>query len=144
MPNPAVQLIAGGTIYPSRFITPDTSDDHEAIQATANAIIIGVSGQGTNYPPIDEIITDPQPHATIGQHVEVISDGDICILEAGSAITMANPRLKADSVGRAVPIETTGTTIQNYGAIALEAASAAGEKIRVLVTTCRETRPALA
>jgi hypothetical protein len=51
--------------------------------------------------------------------------------------------LGADANGRAVAIATTGTTIQNYGAVALQASTAAGQKVLCLVLPLQKVRPAL-
>jgi hypothetical protein len=67
--------------------------------------------------------------------------GSMCYVEAGATVT-AGQYLKSDSQGRAVPVATSGTTVQNYGAIALQGGSS-GEKIRVLVIIGK-VRPALA
>jgi hypothetical protein len=49
--------------------------------------------------------------------------------------------LKSDADGKGVPIATTGTTIQQYGAMALESGKS-GEKIRVFIMLGSE-RPAI-
>jgi hypothetical protein len=143
MPTSAIQVKAGGTIYPCRFITNNTTSDSTVDQAGANELIYGVSGDGTNYPPLDEVLTGPQAHATVGQMVEVQSETDVVLIEAGGVITMAAPQLKSDADGKAVAIATTGTTNQFVGAIALEAAATAGEKIRCIITRY-VVRPAVA
>lgn len=140
MANTPPNLIAGGSIHPSRFVTIDTGHNDTCAVATANAKIIGITMEGTNYPPLSDLSLDGHA-ADEGDYVKLYGLGDVCLLEAGDVIT-AGDRLKSDSTGRGVPIATTGTTIQHIGAIALEAAAAAGAMIRVLIVMYSE-RPAL-
>jgi len=133
-------LVARGNILPSRFVQLDGSSECGCIQAGANSDIIGVAQAGTNLPQVTGLI-NAQYAAVSGQQVMVAGLGSICLVEAGDEITPGQ-YLKSDSVGRAVPIDTTATTVENYGAIALQAASGAGEKIRVQVLIGK-VRPAL-
>jgi hypothetical protein len=142
MPNTPPLLVAGGDIYPSRFVTMSTSEDNTGIQSTANSEIIGISQVGTNYPPLSNIITPPTVAAEDGQPFRLFGDGEQCLVEAGGVITNGE-LLKADGDGKAVEIATTGTTIQNYGAVALQSASADGVMILVQVHALKKTRPAL-
>ena len=141
MPNTPVHLKAGGDIYPCRFVMLDTSADHTGLQATANGVIIGVAQEGSNYPPLNDLVTTHKA-ATSGEYFRLYGDGDQCLVEAGEAFDRGT-RLKADANGKAVAILTTGTTRQNIGAVALASAAAAGEKIPVQVLCLRDTRPAL-
>lgn len=142
MPNTPPHLMANGNIRPSRFVKLDTSADKKVVEGTANAQIIGVSMEGTNYPPLNDLSITAYA-AEAGQYMQMYGDGDVCLLEAGDAITMGD-RLKSDSAGRGVAIATSGTTIQQIGAVALQTAAAAGELILVQVATLRSERPALA
>lgn len=139
MPNIVPQLVAGGDIYPCRFVKLSTSDDFTVLQADANAEIIGVSQEGSRTPPLSDLVTDTKAAAS-GQSLKIFTDGDVCLLEAGGTITRGD-LLKADANGKAVTVATTGTTIQNYGAIALQS-GASGEKILVQVRFGK-VRPAL-
>jgi hypothetical protein len=141
MPNTPPNLVAGGNIYPCRFVKLSTSYDMTALQAGANESVIGVSQEGTNYPPLSDLTVSAYAAAD-GQNMRMYGEGDICMIEAGDVITRGG-KLKADSVGRGVPILTTGTTRQNIGAIALQSAAAAGEKILCQVRF-EIDRPALA
>ena len=141
MPNTPPNLMANGAIRPSRFVQLDTSADKKVIEGTANCKLIGVAHEGTNYPPLSDLSITAYA-AEAGEYLKMYGDGDVCLLEAGDAITMGD-RLKSDSAGRGVAIATTGTTIQQFGAVALQTASAAGEKILVQVTSYRSERPAL-
>jgi hypothetical protein len=145
MPNTHAALMANGNIYPFRFLKMDTtaSTNFKVLQATANSKIRGISQVGTNYPPIvDPAITVSGYAATAGQPVQIHGPGDVCLVEAGAPIAV-DDYLKSDNDGKAVPIATAGTTLQRYGARALEAAAAAGEKIHVQVEFGSE-RPAVA
>jgi len=139
MPNTPPLLMANGDIYPCRFVKLDTSGDHYGIQATANSQIIGVSMEGSNYPPLSDIVTTVYA-AQQGDYYKLYGDGEQCLVEAGTSIAMGD-RLKSDANGRAVPIATTGTTNQNMGGVALAAASALGEKIPIQVLVLRSIRP---
>lgn len=142
MPNTPMNLMANGDIYPSRFVKPDVSADFKCLQATANSDIIAVSQVGSNYPPLSDLVTDAKA-AEADQWIQLFGDGDTCLVEAGDAITRG-AKLKSDAVGRAVSIAAAGTTLQNYGAVALQSATAAGELILVQVTAMRSERPAIA
>lgn len=132
-------LIAGGDIRPFRFVKMDGTDAHEGKEADANERVVGICGGGTNYPPLSDIVVTPL-HASEGQHVRLYGNGEQTLLELGDTVTPFQ-RLKSDADGKGVPIATTGTTIQHFGAIALEGGSA-GERIEVQVQIGSE-RPAL-
>lgn len=130
---------ASGNISPSRFVT--LSGENTVAQAGDNSEIIGVAQEGSNKAPLQDYVSTVYAAET-GQQLEVYSTGELCLVEAGAAIT-AGQLLKSDSQGRAVPVATTGTVIQNYGAVALQSATAAGQKILCLVTPLQKVRPAL-
>ncbi|HUT90250.1 MAG TPA: hypothetical protein VMY37_12180 [Thermoguttaceae bacterium] len=135
-------FVAGGTIPPSRFVIGDTDNDNRVLVATANAEqVVGVSQTGTNKVPLSDLVTTSYA-AVEGEPLKVYGQGDFCLIEAGAATTRFG-LLKADSVGRAVNVATTGATQQHYGAIGLEAAGAAGQMIRCQVLIGHEY-PALA
>jgi hypothetical protein len=137
-------LVANGDIRPFRFVKQDDSGTPESFmakEADANEVVIGISGEGTNYPPLDDLnITALAARA--GQQFKLNGNGEICLLQAGAPIA-AGKRLKSDADGKGVEVATTGTTIQNYGAVALESATAADQIIRVQVQI-GNVRPALA
>jgi hypothetical protein len=130
---------AGGNILPSRFVKLTSAA--MVTQAGDNEEIIGVAFEGTQKAPLRDYVSTPYA-AEPGQSVAVYSTGEVCLVEAGTTISAGN-LLKSDSQGRAIPIATSGTVIQNYGAVALDAATAAGEKVRVLVLPFGKVRPAL-
>jgi hypothetical protein len=139
MPRPQPQMTASGNINPCRFVK--ISGSNTVAECDANEMAIGISGDGTNFPPItDTGITVSGYHASAGQTVDIKGDGDICLLEVGEVVA-AGARLKSDADGKGVAIATSGTTVQQFGAVALQASAAAGEKILVQVTTYRSERP---
>ncbi len=124
--------VAGGTIRPSRFVIGDSSNDNRVTESGANGEqLLGVSQPGTNRVPLSDLVSTSNA-AVDGEPLKVYGPGDFCLIEAGDAITRFR-KLKADSVGRAVVVATSGTTQQFYGAIALEDAAASGELIRCFV-----------
>lgn len=136
--------VAGGNIYPSRFVKASTAADFRVLQATANDRIAGISGIGTNYPPIvDPAITVNGYHAVAGQNCRVHGENDECLLELGSGGVTRGGLLKSDADGKGVAVATSGTTKQFPGARALESGSE-GDKIRVEVLVDRNEYPALA
>lgn len=131
---------AGDNILPSRFVELNNSGSNYAGPCGTNGQIIGVAQEGTRSFPYQG---EPAAFAAEdGETFQCYSVGEVCLVEAGAAIS-AGDLLKSDGDSRAVPIATTGTTIQNYGAVALEAATAAGQKIRCLVLPLGKVRPAL-
>lgn len=126
-------FVAGGTIRAGRFVK--ITDDFTASESDANELSIGISSfMSTAF--------DDANAALVGQGVTVRGLGDQANIVAGGVIA-AGDLLKSDADGRAVPIAAAGTTVQNYGAIAMQAAAAAGEVIKVQVLIGKH-RPALA
>lgn len=130
MPNTPVHLIAGGDIRPFRFVKMDGTDAHEGKEADANERVIGICGGSTNQPPLSDLVLTAL-HAIEGQQIRLYGEGDQTILELGDTVTPFQ-RLKSDADGKGVPIATSGTTIQHFGAVALEGGSA-GDRIEVQV-----------
>ncbi len=131
---------AGDNTPASRFVSLVSGGTNLAAVSWANAEIIGVSQEGTRSFPQQGVAADYA--AADGETFACYSVGEVCLVEAGAAIDPGT-LLKSDADGRAVPIATTGTTIQNYGAVALEQATAAGQAIRCLVVPFGKVRPAL-
>lgn len=140
MPNTSPTLVAGGTIRPSRFVKLSAAADHQGLEADANERVIGISGEGGKFPPLDDLVTT-NVHAAAGDPIRLYGDGDICLLELGSGGATRGGRLISDNDGKGVAMATSGTTIQHFGATALESGSN-GDKIRVQVLIGSE-RPAL-
>lgn len=101
----ALTIAATGAVTANRFVTP------AGVQAGADANAIGVS----------------RVTAAIGEQMTVDVQGT-AIVEAGAAITKG-VTLKADASGRGIAWVTSGAKV----AIALEAATAAGQFIEVLL-----------
>lgn len=141
MANTPPHFMANGNIVPSRFVMGDVTAPNKALQAGANDIIMGVSFEGSNYPPLSDLAIVVLA-ASQGQYFRMYGEGDICLIESGSVLT-AFDRVKADAVGRAVPIAAAGTIIQQIGGVVLDDAAAAGELVRIAVAPNRSERPAL-
>lgn len=132
-------LTARGNVLPSRFVKLDGSTECGVLQAGDNAEIIGIAQAGTNLPQVTGMITATYA-AVAGQQVMVAGLGSVCLLEVGAQV-QPGQLLKSNLFGQGVPITPTATTIQNYGAIALQGGHA-GEKVRVQVLIGK-VRPAL-
>jgi hypothetical protein len=131
MPNTPPNLIARGNISASRFVKLDTATNFGVVQATANSKNIGVIYEGTNQAPLSDIVTTDYA-AKSGQEIRLYGDGDVCSVIAGAAVT-AGDLVKSDANGYAVTTAVTGTTVQWVSGIALEAATAAGQELRIQV-----------
>lgn len=130
MPNTPMRIMANGNVRPSRFVQYDTTAPHKGIEGTANAKLIGVAMEGSNYPPLSDLgITVYAAQA--GEYMKLYGDGDECLLECGDTVTTGD-YLKSDATGRGVPILLVGTVLQRIGAIAQED-GAVGHLIRVSV-----------
>lgn len=142
MPTNGPQLVANGNISPCRFVKIDTTAgaDNYGVQAGANDITIGISGQGSDQAPLSDLVSTVY-HAQAGELIRLHPNTDVCLLEIGAAVTQGQ-RLKSDSSGRGVPGATSGATLQQYGAVALESSSNVGAKIRVQVEQYSEVSPA--
>lgn len=138
MPNTGPRLVATGDIRPSRFVK--MSGENQGAEGSANAVLIGIAMESSNYPPLTDLVTTAIAAAS-GEYFKLYGDGDECLVEAGAAVT-AGLRLKSDSVGRAVVIATSGGATQQVGAVALESAAAVGDLIRVQVQLGAEEAPA--
>ncbi len=121
-------LVASGDINPSRFVT--ISGEHQVAESNTGDAPYGVSSEATKLAPTGDGVSTLA--AASGDPLHVYADGDECLLEAGEAITAGN-WLKPDSQGRGIVIDNTAS--DPIGARALEDAGAAGEKIKVRVTT---------
>jgi len=124
-------LIAGASIPPNVFIMLSPSAANTALQATANANVIGASGSATataeGFPGYDANIA----FAT-GEPVGADFLGSVTLVKAGGAVTLASPylgRVEANSSGFAVNSSSAGN--HNFAGYALDEAAAAGELIRV-------------
>jgi hypothetical protein len=119
MPNTPPNFRAGGNIRPARFVQPDVSADNTVTEAGDNTKIIGISRDQTKYPPLDDLVTGTNYAAIIGDNISIIGDGEVGLVEYGGTVVRGD-FLKSDNVGRGVSIAVAGTTLQRYGAIALQ------------------------
>lgn len=141
MPTNGLQIMANGNIAPCRFVKLDTTagKDQMGVQAGANDQSIGISGTGTNQPPLSDLITT-QYHAQAGDPISLHKMGDVTLLEIGAAVT-AGDLLKSDVDGKGVPIATSGATLQKIGAKALQTETTVGAKVLVEVLEYSEVSP---
>lgn len=121
MAGVGLMLKAGGNISPCRFVK--VSAANTVTQCSAGTDLpIGVSGEAT----YDK---DSSYHAdTTSLTVQIMEAGRTCKITAGAAFS-AGALLMADASGRGI----TATTTNYAGALALAAASAAGELVDVVV-----------
>lgn len=129
MPNTPPQLLADSTILTCRFVTMSGTDER-VDEANANEMCLGISQEGSRTAPLSDLVATNQA-AQQGETLRLFGPGDVCLLTLGDTVTRGL-RLKADNAGRGVPVTLIGTTIQEYGAIALQS-GVVNEKIKVLV-----------
>ncbi len=121
-------MVSGGDVRPSRFIKVSTAADYTCLEADANEAVIGISTNATRDAPIPNADTDA---AEAGDDLHYHPIGSVCQLELAGTVTRGD-EIKSDADGKGVVRATTGTTLQNFGAIALES-GVSGEFIQVLV-----------
>lgn len=128
MPNTPAAFVASGDIRNFRFVTPD--GNHKVAEADANEQIAGITRGGSRYAPLSDLsITELA--AIAGEEVPMLGDGEEGLILSGAAFS-AGARLKSDNDGRAVTVATTGDVLQQYGAEAMEEATAANQLVRVM------------
>jgi hypothetical protein len=117
---------ASADIRPSRFVK--RTGAYTAAECGANEVMVGVSAEGSNYPPIG---SQAELAAANGDPVSIIWVGDgqqddrPIPLTIGGSVTQGQ-LLKSDSQGRGVAVTTNNDP---YGAIALQSGSS-GESIQ--------------
>lgn len=119
-------FIAGGDIYPCRFVKPSTTAAGKCLAATgATDRILGVSGRGTRR---NEYVDTSGKHAASGEPAEVFCEGEECFLELSGTVTLGD-LLKSDTAGQGL----TASADTNWtGAVALSGGSS-GDIIPVRV-----------
>jgi len=123
------QYVAGGDIYPCRFVKQATTAPFTVVQAGAADPVVGIAQEGTTVVPIDGFTNASSVFAgTAGLPIHVFGEHCECLLEVAEAVSPGD-FLTPDANGKGVKA-TSGDPV---GARALEAASAAGLKIRVAV-----------
>lgn len=117
MSNPILQKswTAGAAINAFRFVKFSAADTVIQAAAAADAIIGAANEVG----------------AASGERQDVIHVG-IAFVEAGAAFALG-ALLMSDSVGRAITAAGSAGTNVRIGGVALEAASAAGDIVRVAI-----------
>lgn len=119
------QVMAGGNIYPCRFVT--LSAAYVVTQCGANGNVFGISQVGTRVAPLPDVTS---AYAAIsGEQLGIFQDGDETLLELGGTVS-AGDLLKSDSNGKGVVLGGSGA--ENVGAEALEA-GVSGNLIKVRV-----------
>jgi hypothetical protein len=118
---------ASANVRPSRFVK--RSGAYTVAEAGAGEVMLGVSGEGSNYPPIPN---QTEYAAASGDPCTIIFVGDgqqddrPVLLTVGGSVTQG-ALLKSDSQGRGVAVASNNDV---YGAVALED-GASGETIKV-------------
>jgi hypothetical protein len=115
-------LYAGGVIAPMTFVMMDVSNAFHVLQATANAIPVGVTQVGSHdaggYPG-----SSANAVTVAGQPLEIFGPGSVVGLVIGTGGCTTGDFLESDSSGRGVTSSVSG---HNVGALALEPAAANG------------------
>jgi len=123
--EPSVTMICGGDVNPARFVTK-SSTDHQVTQATADAIIFGVSQANARDAPIPSASTLA---GTTNDPIKVYIPPARCYLNYGGTITAGN-EIVSNASGQGVALTATGAVRENIGAICLEGGSS-GDTRRV-------------
>lgn len=135
----------GGNVKPMRFVKQDTVRS-KVLQATDGAgsagdPIFGVSQDGTWQPPVG---TPGGGTALDDGYAGIVGSPPITVFMAGAetyilsgAAFAQDDFLKSDSDGRAITASSGG---DNIGAIALEPATAANQKVKVRVVERKMVR----
>ncbi len=132
MPSTPPQLMARGDIHTCRFVKIDPANDQSALECGANIRPIGISYEGSDYPPLSDVTVSDHAARDAG-YMGLYGEGDICLIEVGDAVVRGN-LLKADANGRGVPILTAGAVTEHYGCVVTQSGAASGEKVRCQVT----------
>lgn len=122
--------VAGGNVSQRTFLKQSALG--KVVSATdgtssAGDIVYGIAGEGTRNAPYSTL--DDGYLAIAGENVKVRFPGEVCLLRSGAAFAVG-ARLKSDSTGRGIAVTTAG---DNYGAVALELATAADQFVKVRV-----------
>lgn len=134
-----MQVKAGGDIRTCRFVKVSTAADNTVLEADANEAIIGISSQATQDAPTSGASANA---AESGDQLHIHPIGTRCLLKIGSGGVTRGDEIKSDADGQGVTRATTGTTVQNVGAIALQ--SAIEGDLALVMVFRSSVRPALA
>jgi hypothetical protein len=117
-------FVANGNIAPSRFVGQDSTGK---VVAVTSGISFGISQEGTRNTPYSSL--DDGYVAIAGENVRVYEETEECFLEMSA--TCNNGAFLAPTTGGKGVATTTGNAA--YGAVALQACTAAGQLIKVKV-----------
>ena len=117
--------IAGGDIYPMRFVKLSTTRG-QVLECDAGERPIGISQRGTRR---SEYVDTSGKAAAANEPITFFDESEECWLELGSGGANENDLLKADADGKGV---AAGTDADWAGAICL-GAGAAGDLVPVKV-----------
>lgn len=126
MSIPDISAVASGNILTSRFVKGDVSNDFQVVQCGAGDAPLGVGQEPTHSAPIPGADAFA---ATAGDPIDVFLQNARCLLTVGAAVTRFS-LLKSDSTGRGIMTTSVGDAA---GAIALQSATAADQKVWVIV-----------
>jgi hypothetical protein len=128
-------FMPNGNISPSRFVMYDnTKTGGYVIQATANAPIAGISQPGVRQPPMAGL-DDGFAGVQDSKEITVFTETDTCWVEVAGAVNFGD-YLMSDGNGRASTAAATGN---EYGAQALQSATALGQLIKAKVLIGRRS-----
>ncbi len=136
--NNAPNFVSGGNILPCHFVKVSTTADNTVLVATDGStshgdITCGISQEGVRNPPgLIYNLTGSESGtvyaAIAGDPIEVFSEGDVCLLVAGSGGWTSGDKLKSDSAGGGI----SASAGDNVGAFAMSTVNS-GEKGRVQI-----------
>lgn len=116
---------ATAAIEPYRFVRYSGAFSFTQADDETDPDIVGVSGGDAEDAPLTGAGTE---HAATASPIQLHQPGQVCLLEAGDAFS-AGALLMTDSSGRGI----TATSGNYANARALQAATAAGQKVPVQV-----------
>jgi hypothetical protein len=122
--------IAGGTVYPARFVKEDGVNDGVFLQCGSGDQPRGVSFRDTRRSPY---VDSSGELALINEPFSLYTPGERCWLLVSATVVPGN-KLKPDTNGEGVPVTTDG---DYYGAIA-DANGVAGQLIPVFLVVAQQ------
>jgi len=116
-------FLASGAIKPSRFVSISSGNRGYVFQATASTPIVGVSKEGTFYPP--GTAADTGDAGIDGLPVPIYAPHRTCLIKLGGTVS-AGDRLTADASGQGVKLDITATGHSYVGGIVLDNGTSGG------------------
>jgi hypothetical protein len=126
---PSFTRVANGNIKPYRFVTQVGAPVGQVLQCGAGGKCYGISGEG-NRRVSGDIGLDDGFAAVAGENVNIYGPPHKDVLLVMNGTCSIGDRIKSDTDGGGL---TTVTNLDEYGAIADEAATVVGQLIRVQV-----------